>query len=254
MSGPAEEPDENDLHDDHVVVPRLSWSGPELAAWVRWIGVGRVLAAGGMLLVGVAVAWWLLRPPVLPTEAVLPQATTTAPAAGDEPAPSTALQPGTARTGTLQTGTPATSAPSAVLVHAAGAVVRPGVVAVPVGARVVDVIDAAGGARADGAIDALNLAAPVHDGDRVEVPVIGAETVGPLHRTGGSQVAETGPIDLNTADAALLQTLPGIGGATADAIIEHRVRNGPFANVDELDDVSGIGPAKLARLRELVTV
>lgn len=234
------------LPDAEVVIPRLSWSRADLAAWVRWVGIGRVVLAGGFAAVGLAVAWWLLRPPGLPTEAVIPQAVAALPATTDP-----AAEPGVG-----PTPVPATDV--RLVVHVAGAVVRPGVVMLDGGARVIDAIAAAGGPRADGAIDALNLAAPVLDGDRIEVPTIGEERVGEaLHRHSDGRAGDAAVpalVDLNTADAVLLQTLPGVGAATAAAIVEHRTRHGPFAVVDELEAVSGIGPAKLARLRELVTV
>jgi competence protein ComEA len=71
---------------------------------------------------------------------------------------------------------------------------------------------------------------------------------------GGDGRTPSGPIDINTASAAELESLPGIGPATASAIVEHRERHGPFASVDALGDVSGIGDAKLAQLRDLVRV
>jgi competence protein ComEA len=71
---------------------------------------------------------------------------------------------------------------------------------------------------------------------------------------GGATAAPSGPIDLNTATAEELDALPGVGPATAAAIVSHRERNGPFTSVDGLLDVRGIGPAKLEALRDLVTV
>jgi competence protein ComEA len=144
-----------------------------------------------------------------------------------------------------------------LVVHAAGAVVVPGVHRLPGGSRVQDVLAAAGGPTPDADLDRVNLAAPVVDGERVWIPRMGEEA--PPLAPGGSPAPAAGaptagPVDLNTATAEQLDTLPGIGPATAAAIIEHRERNGPFRSVDELLDVPGIGDAKLAQLRDLVSV
>jgi competence protein ComEA len=141
-------------------------------------------------------------------------------------------------------------------VHVAGAVAAPGVHELAAGARVVDAIEAAGGLAADADGSRINLAAPLTDGARVYVPAVGEEpppvAVGGL--TGDAGSAPAGPVDLNTADAAALEALPGVGPATAAAIIEHRAEIGAFSSVDELLDVPGIGEAKLEALRDLVTV
>ena len=153
-------------------------------------------------------------------------------------------------------------APGTVVVHVAGAVVTPGVYDLPAAARVTDAIDAAGGARADADLDRINLAARLADGGRVYVPRPGepipaatgtGSGAGP-GAPGGDGPAAGGPIDLNTAGATALESLPGIGPTTAAAILAHRDAHGPFASVDDLLEVTGIGPAKLAGLRDLVAV
>jgi competence protein ComEA len=142
------------------------------------------------------------------------------------------------------------------VVHVAGAVALPGVHDVAAGARVIDAVNAAGGLTpsADGA--RINLAAPVADGERVYVPAVGEPAppavAGPSGGAGSS--APSGPLNLNTATADELDGLPGVGPATAAAIIEHRDRIGGFTSVDQLLDVRGIGEAKLEQLRPLVTV
>lgn len=147
---------------------------------------------------------------------------------------------------------------SKAFVHAAGAVVRPGVYPVPNGARVTDVVDAAGGPAADADLQQLNLAAKVADGERVYVPRRGEippTPVGPGtgdSGTGGSM--PSGPVNLNTATPDQLEDLPGVGPATAQAILDYRKEHGRFTNVDELIDVRGIGEAKLAALRPKVRV
>jgi competence protein ComEA len=137
-----------------------------------------------------------------------------------------------------------------VVAHAAGAVARPGVQRLPAGARVADLLDAAGGATADADLDQVNLAAKVSDGDRVYVPRRGEA---PPPAAAGQPAAE-GPVNLNTATAEQLDALPGVGPSTAAAIVEHRTRNGRFRTVDDLGQVPGIGPARLAALRPKVRV
>ncbi len=136
---------------------------------------------------------------------------------------------------------------STVVVHVSGAVRSPGVYALDATSRVVDAVDAAGGATADAELHLLNLAALVVDGQQIRVPIEG-ETVVSQTATGG------GPIDLNRADAVALQELPGVGPATAEAIVAHRDENGPFRSVDDLLDVPGIGPAKLAAIADAAVV
>jgi competence protein ComEA len=147
---------------------------------------------------------------------------------------------------------PATTAPAGdLVVDVAGAIVRHGVVRVGAGSRVGDALAAAGGPSADADLDQVNLAARVSDGERVYVPRRG-EAVPPPQAAAPGSDAKPGPVDLNTATADQLDTLPGVGPATASAIIEYRTRHGRFRSVDDLLDVPGIGPAKLASLRPRV--
>ena len=145
--------------------------------------------------------------------------------------------------------------------HVAGAVATPGVRRLPAGARVIDGVDAAGGALPDADLARVNLAAPLVDGQQVYVPRQGEVPPVPLPGTGAAGGAGddpgatgAGPVDVNRATADQLDELPGVGPATAEAIIAHREEHGPFASVDDLLDVRGIGEAKLEQLRELVTV
>jgi competence protein ComEA len=140
---------------------------------------------------------------------------------------------------------------AAVVIDIVGAVKHPGIVRMATGARVVDAIAAAGGARHDADVQQLNLAARLVDGERIAVPRHG-ETLPstPDSSTPGSNA----PVDLNSATADQLDALPGIGPATADAIVRDREAHGAFRSIDDLARVRGIGPAKLEQLRELVTV
>ena len=155
-----------------------------------------------------------------------------------------------------------------VTAHAAGQVAAPGVYSVPAGARVADLVTAAGGLLPEADVDRLNLAARVVDGTRVYIPRKGesppAEAAagdpgrgpGRPGAAGGAEGrgAAAGPVDLNTATAAQLDTLPGVGPATAAAILTYRARHGRFKSVTELLEVPGIGPAKLEAIRPLVVV
>ena len=137
-------------------------------------------------------------------------------------------------------------APTPLLVHVSGAVRRPGIVALPAGARVVDALAAAGGPTAEAATDAINLAARVNDGQQVVLPEIGAPAAAPATGSAGG-----GPVSLSAATAEQLETLPRIGPAMAARIIAYRDANG-LGSVDDLANVSGIGPKTLDGLRDLV--
>jgi competence protein ComEA len=133
-------------------------------------------------------------------------------------------------------------------VHAAGAVAQPGVVTVPGGSRVTDVIAAAGGPATDADVDQINLAAPVTDGERVYIPHKG-ETVAALGTAGGAAAAAGAIVNLNDADETALETLPGVGPSTAQAILDYRTQHGRFRSVDDLLNVRGIGPSKLSQIK-----
>jgi competence protein ComEA len=171
-----------------------------------------------------------------------------------------AVDPVAATTTTTTTAT----AGGVILVHVAGAVASPGVVTLRAGARVIDAIDAAGGANAGADLDRLNLAAPLADGDRVAVarrgeppPALdpGASPGGDDPGSDPSSTPSPGaPVNLNTATQAELEALPGIGPALAQAILAERERSGGFRSVDDLERVRGIGELRLEQLRDLVTV
>jgi competence protein ComEA len=162
---------------------------------------------------------------------------------------------GSTGTGAASTGALGTQ----VVVHVVGQVKRPGLVRLKPGARVADAITAAGGAgpRADLAL--LNLARLVVDGEQVHVPRpgeapagAGGPAAGPSG--GGGGAGSGGLVDLNTADLAALDTLPGVGPVLAQRILDWRSEHGRFTSVEELGEVSGIGEKLYAQIRPKVTV
>ena len=148
--------------------------------------------------------------------------------------------------------TASASPTTVILVDVAGWVRRPGVYEFADGARVIDAIDAAGGARPGAVLSSLNLAAPLVDG--TQVLVTKESQSAPTTETGTGASGATGLVNVNSATNAELETLPGIGEVIAQAIVDHRTENGPFTSVEQLVDVSGIGDATLENIRELVTV
>jgi competence protein ComEA len=137
-----------------------------------------------------------------------------------------------------------------LIVHVVGAVREPGLYRLDEGSRIDDAIRAAGGPRPKAALEAVNLAAPVVDGQQVVVPVLGRGASAGVAGAPGTAPVER--VHLNTATLEELDTLPGIGPVTAQKILDYRAEHGAFASVDELDAVSGIGPARLAELKKAV--
>ena len=219
---------------------------PSPGALADRLGVSATAVVLGVLgVIGAAIGgWWALRTPPGPDPAeILPMAGSV-----EIPIPAPSLMPD----------------PGRVVVDVVGAVVRPGLHELPVGSRVADAVEAAGGLTAEADRMRLNLAEPLIDGSRLWVPAVG-EAAGPDvvaitagSGAGGGAGAGDGrlaaPLNINTASAAELEDLPGIGPALATAIVEHRRRSGPFSTVDQLLEVSGIGPVKLEQIRPLATV
>jgi competence protein ComEA len=233
---------------DHVVTTPLTDDGESEAVLPR--GVGRHRAPGpesrwdpgrygarslwiaGLLAALLLAGWtWLDRPRVEPVDGA--PASSTAP-----PSPPVGEVAETSAT---------------VVVSVVGQVASPGLVTLPTGSRVADAIAAAGGLLAEADPASVNLAAVVADGEQIAVGLSGAVPAGGVSAS-GTESGAGGLVDLNAADVAELDALPGIGPVLAQRIVDHRSRQGPFRSVEELDDVPGIGPATAAELAELVTV
>ena len=208
---------------------RIEWPPP-----TRWL-----LVVAGCVAAG-AMAWLVLGQSHEPAEVSLPRADSTArsPAVG---------VPGDAPTTTISAGPVA---------HIAGAVNQPGIVHLEAGSRVADALTAAGGIRGDADLDRINLAAPVVDGERIYVLAVGqaGEPAAPAAATSSSSGAGATVVDLNSATLDQLDSLAGVGPATAKAIVDYRSQHGPFHRVEDLLDVRGIGDAKLESLRSSIRV
>lgn len=215
--------------------PAVRWDPGRRGARSLWLA--------GLLAALLLVAWtWVDRPRV-------------------EPAPATPIGGAAPATGSAAPAAP-TSSPAVgeaagtatpVVVAVVGLVARPGLVTVPTGSRVADAVEAAGGLLPGTDPATVNLAALVTDGQQIAVGVPGVVGSPPRSPDAGG-AGGGGPVDLNTATAQELDTLPGIGPVLAERIVAHRDEQGPFRSVDQLDDVPGIGPTIFAELAELVTV
>ena len=151
------------------------------------------------------------------------------------------------------------------MVYVCGAVRTPGVVRLPAGARVTDALELAGGPTAKAELAAVNLAAPVTDGQQILVPERGAAVAAPAtsgssSASGALSVSPAGGsapgalININTASLEELDSLDGVGPSTAQKIIDYRTENGGFKTIDEIKEVPGIGDAKFAAMKDSITV
>jgi competence protein ComEA len=217
-----------------------------LRQWFAFIGPQRILAGCGTAIVLGGLAWFILKPSPVPIDAYVPQVTSVSAVAS-------------------------TISPSIITVHVAGAVKNPGVYRLPSSARVVDAVTSAGGALRTADLESVNLAQTITDTEQIYIPikkvsrprVTTAPRLRPQRTTGttvpvivgGNAGAQPGRlINLNTATANELDSLTGVGPSTAKAIIAYRTKKGLFSKVEDLLNVPGIGPAKLAALRDQVTV
>ena len=244
---PAVEPSDQPADPGSVVVlPRPGrhaarhgerWSPGALLAGRAALGPAQVAVVAVLVAVGLALtAWWVVRDdgdaiPVEPMAA--PGLASPAPSA---PAPTASASPS-----------------GEVVVDVAGKVRHPGIVVLDPGARVVDALEAAGGARPGVDLAGLNLARLLVDGEQIVVGV--PAPPGPAASAAGSPAGDPGAlVNLNTAGNAELEELPGVGPVTAQAIVDWRAANGGFRSVDQLLDVDGIGEKTLEDLAPLVTV
>ncbi len=205
-----------------------------LMSWMKFVGPAKIAGSVGGAVVAAVIGWVLLRPSDPGADATLGTL-----------APSTSAD---IRAGEVESGEIAADAK--LVVHVAGSVVAPGVYELVSGSRVVDALSAAGGPLARAATDAVNLASRLDDGQKVYLPAIGEAVVE------SSLSADDTPspiVDVNAATAEQLDRLPGVGPSTAAAIISRREEIGRFAAEEDLLSVPGIGPAKIAAWRGLIT-
>lgn len=230
---------------------------PETLRGRAAFGSAQLTVVALVVALGLAVTcWWVVRgdagAPVAPTPV------DTSPVADlvEVPDPTAEAAPA------AEPPTPGSEAGAAgeVVVDVAGKVRRPGIVVLDAGARVVDALDAAGGARPGVDLSSLNLARLLVDGEQVLVGRVAGAPVGPPAPGTGSTAGSAAPgapaalVDINRASAVELEALPQVGPVTAAAIVAWRDTNGAFSSVDELLEVDGIGEATLAQVRPFATV
>ena len=222
-----------------------------LTDFIQWIGLSRILASAFGVLVMVIGVWWVVRVPPPPPEATIPFASSTI------------------ATDSLKTNPELLMAN--ITVYVSGEVVKPGVYVLLATSRIIDALQAAGGPTAAADLVVVNLAAPLVDATQVFIPRIGSTPRATLPRphaginlpttgtsggvsVGSGATSAIGIVDINSATLSDLDALPGVGPSTAQAIIDYRIANGPYASVDDLLNVRGIGPSKLAAMRARVRV
>ncbi|WP_106848321.1 ComEA family DNA-binding protein [Blastococcus sp. Marseille-P5729] len=254
----AAEPDDPSVLDDGET-DRRSLDGfgdgfePPRSAWRARLHSGRV-SIGVFVVVAVltaaatALVTWLLRPAGTAVEG----AATTIAAADERADPD---EPGGETASAAASPASTSSAPGVLVVAVVGSVNVPGLVTLPEGARVSDAIEAAGGALPGTDLSTLNIARKVADGEQIVVglpgPPVDSGTSEPQPTANGGSTAL---VDINSANVTQLDELPGIGPVLAQRIVDFREENGPFKSVEELENVSGVGPAVLAKVKDLVTV
>ena len=231
-----------------------------VADWWRWLGPKRLVVGAVAVPVAAVVVWWFVQLPTPPVENFIPTASTSPGISSELPSdiPSVLeIEGADSRRG---------ADVLRIAVHVVGAVQQPGVYHLAPGSRGDDAVRSAGGATSQADLQRVNLAAVLVDGEQLWIPRVG-ERIPPntlpntvpnnlpnAPRNSAPGITVPTLIDINQATVADLNRLPGIGPSTARAIVDHRTRNGPFASVDDLLAVRGIGPAKLAELRAMVRV
>ena len=214
---------------------------------IQWFGVRRaVTSAFAVLVVGVG-AWWVVRVPPVPIESTI-SFTSTSVVRNQGASPDVTL-----------------AISLNIVVHVAGEVKNPGVYTLPSGARMIDAVTAAGGATARADLEVINLATPLIDSSQIYVPAKGVATHptfarpqpginGVVSSSNSASANASGLVNINRASVTELDSLPGVGPSTAQAIVEYRVAHGPFGSPEDLLNVKGIGPAKFEAMRKLVGV
>ena len=248
----------------------------------KWFGISRLIGSVlSVCFVGVA-GWWLVRVPPPPPEANLSFASTTVVSSSAfDPSVVGAGGAGASNIGGAGgAGIASVVTPQTITVHVAGAVKNPGVYRLKYGARVNDGVIAAGGATSVANLDVINLATVLNEGEQIYVPKrgekphtitnrpqsggvggvgdsatggtggvnVGGGVTGGAGGAGGGESGATQIININLASATELEQLPGVGPATAKAIVAYREKNGAFLRVEDLLKVRGIGPAKLSEI------
>ena len=212
---------------------------------IQWFGIRRAITSAiAVLVVGVG-AWWVVRVPPVPVESTI-SFTSTSVARNQDASPDVSL-----------------TISLTIVVHVAGEVKNPGVYTLPSGARMIDAVTAAGGATARADLEVINLATPLIDSSQIYVPAKGvaAHPVFARPQPGingvvlsSNSAGASGLVNINRASVTELDSLPGVGPSTAQAIVEYRVAHGPFGSPEDLLNVKGIGPAKFEAMRKLVGV
>ena len=212
---------------------------------IQWFGVRRAITSAFAVLVVGAGAWWVVRVPPVPIESTI-SFTSTSVARNQDASPDVSL--------TISLN---------IVVHVAGEVKNPGVYTLPSGARMIDAVTAAGGATASADLEVINLATPLTDSSQIYVPAKGVAAHPAFARpqpgingvvSSSNSASASGLVNINRASVTELDSLPGVGPSTAQAIVEYRVAHGPFGSPEDLLNVKGIGPAKFEAMRKLVGV
>ena len=243
----------------------------ESSKWVTWVGVPRLVGGALAVTIGAVVLVLVLRVPEPPIENTIPQAGVTTSVV------TSAATSVTVVNSTDDARTSLVPPPTSISVHVVGAVRHAGVYVLAPGSRANDALRAAGGAQQGADTAAVNLAAVVHDGEQLFIPTRRATAAVPPRRlqvmspstratsttassvspvvssvASGSTGQPNGVISISTATQQELESLPGVGPATASAIVAHRRAHGPFRRVDDLLNVKGIGESKLAAMRSRI--